>query len=294
MIVDKVANVYCIDTMINNEKDAVCCYIINSEKACIVDCGSTSTANEILNAIDELGISRDDVRYIAVTHIHLDHGGGAGRLLKYFKNAKVLVHPKGFKHLINPLKLWNAAKSLLGDIAEIYQAPEPCEESKILAVKDMQTIDLGDCKLMALHTPGHAVHHVSFYLSKHKTLFTGDSAGMQYNGMIVPTTPPPFDFNESLKSLEKMMELNPKIIAFTHFGFGKSELLKKVYKKIVEWVDIAKEVVSKGGDAMDLQNKILELDSEFRELLNLYKNSRIVKESYMLGFLGLIKYVKGG
>lgn len=292
-IVDKLKNIYCVDTILNNEKNAICSYIVDSEKVCIVDCGPTAAEKEIIDAIDELGIKKDEVEYIAVTHIHLDHGGGSGRLLKHFPNAKVLVHPKGFGHLINPSKLWKAAKSVLGDVADIYQAPEPCDKSRVIVVEDNRTIDLGDCRIKAVHTPGHSPHHISFYMEEDRVLFSGDSAGMYYKGLIVPTTPPPFNFEKSLESIEKMIKLNPKTIAFTHFGFGENgKLLEKVYRKTIEWVEMAKIVVESGGKVEELYNKAVKQDADFRRLLELFKNSKIVKTSYMLGFQGLIDYVK--
>ncbi|RLI77465.1 hypothetical protein DRP05_10040 [Archaeoglobales archaeon] len=291
-VVNELDNIYCIDTLLNNEKNAVCSYIVESEKVCIVDCGPTAAEREILSAIEELGIRRNDVKFIAVTHIHLDHGGGAGRLLKHFPNARVLVHPKGVEHLINPSKLWKSAKSVLGEVADIYQLPEPCEKSRVVVVDDNQTVDLGDCLIKVVHTPGHAPHHVSFYLVESDVLFTGDSAGMYHEGMIVPTTPPPFDFKKSLESIEKMVKLNPKTIAFTHFGFGEGKELHKVYRKTVDWVEIAKSVVEEDGSVEDLRDRIIEQDAEFGELLKLFRNSKIVGMSYMLGLWGLMDCVK--
>lgn len=294
MLHSKLKNVHCVDTLVNNEKNAVCSYIISSEKVCIVDCGPTAAVDELIRSMEDLGIEKREVEFVAITHVHLDHGGGVGSLLKHLKNARVLVHPAGFKHLIDPSKLWIAAKKVLGDLAEIYQAPEPCEKVRVMAIEDGQKIDLGDCTIRAIHTPGHAQHHATFYLEDEKVMFTGDSAGMYYDGIVIPTTPPPFDFEKSLDSINKMMQLKPEILAFTHFGFGSGNLLQLVYKKTIEWVRIAEEVVAENGDSNELYQKVRERDSEFRKILDIFKDSYIARKSYMLGFEGLINYVKGG
>jgi len=292
-VVDEFDNIYCIDTMLNNEKDSICSYIIDSEKACIVDCGPTAAEGAILDTLDELEIKGDKVEYIAITHIHLDHGGGAGKLLRHFPNAKVLVHPKGFEHLINPLKLWEAAKNALGEVADIYKAPEPCDKSRIIVVEDNQAFDLGNYKIRTIYTPGHAAHHIAFYIEELSMLFPGDSAGMYYMGSIVPTTPPPFNFEKALKSLEKLIALNPETIAFTHFGFAKNcELLRRVHSKTVEWIEMAKEVIESGGGIEELYKKIAEEDKDFEKLVELFKNSKITSKSYILGIYGLVDYVK--
>ncbi len=288
---DVMDNVYCIDTMVNGEKEVVASFILDFEKVAIVETGPRCVAKSILDALNEIGIKREKVRYIALTHIHLDHGGGAGTLIKELPNAVILVHPRGVKHIIDPAKLWTASQSVLGDLAEIYQPPEPVPASRVFGVDDMQKISLGNDDLVAIHTPGHASHHIVFHLRNLNMLFTGDHAGIYRNGWIAPTTPPPFYFEETLKSFEKLKSLKPRNLGFTHFGFADNEL-ERAEKKIIEWAKIAEDVIRNGGGVEDLHAKLYEIDKDFVNILKYYKHSKIIQEAFRVGLAGLIEAVR--
>ncbi|MEM4747044.1 MAG: MBL fold metallo-hydrolase [Archaeoglobaceae archaeon] len=150
-------------------------YLLDFEKKVIIEPCTANGAKIILNFLSKLGLKNID--YVAVTHVHIDHGGGAAIIAKN-TNAKILVHPKGAKHLVNPEKLWQASKAVLGDLAEIYGKPESIDEDKIIQVEDLQSFDLGDDELISIHAPGHASHMVAYYLKKRKILFPSDAVGM--------------------------------------------------------------------------------------------------------------------
>jgi glyoxylase-like metal-dependent hydrolase (beta-lactamase superfamily II) len=216
-----------------------------------------------------------------------------GDLLERFPSAKVVCHPKAVKHLINPEKLWIASKNALGNIAEAYGEPKPVDESRVISANDYEEFDLGDDVMLCVHTPGHAVHQVSFYLKRDKVLFPGDSAGVYAHDIVVPTTPPPFMLEPALKSIDKMLKLKPEFIAFTHFGIAKAKdgkILETLRRRLNLWCKLAIEVVDEGGGMDSLHSKLLEKDDGYRELFNLTKDSVIISGFHMMTLTGLLDF----
>ena len=282
-------NIYLVDTFSYSEKNLIASYIVDFEKAAIVDPG---TANGVKILVEELKKAKisDKVKYILNTHIHIDHAGGCGGLVKHV-DARVVVHPRGAKHIANPEKLWQASKSVLGELAERYGKPEPVSEDKIMVVEDGQTIDLGGETVVCYHAPGHAPHMVVYYLEKSKVLFPSDAAGTYIEGMIFPTTPPPFSLDDALKSLERMMELDVEYIAFTHFGIAKGkEILKTCYDKIIKWYEVAEQVTKAGGGIEDYMKRISEVDKDVEKLSKL--NKPTVYKFLEFTAMGLLDYAK--
>ena len=286
--------VYCVDTLVGGQKEAISCFILDFEHAAIVEAGPVSTYKTVLKALDEIGV-RDKVRHIAVTHVHLDHGGAAGALLKELPEAEVVVHPLGVNHLIDPSRLWKASSSILGSLADVYGQPLPAEPNRIVAAEDGLRINLGSDKLAVIHSPGHAPHHAAFFLEKSKILFPGDAAGMYMAGSLIPTTPPPFRLDLAIKSLERFERLRPLQIGFTHFGMSQAdEYLKKAMEKKKRWAELAEEVVEAGGGVDDLHAKLLEVDEDYRNLCRYYSNSDVVLTMYRVGLMGLVEFVRNG
>jgi glyoxylase-like metal-dependent hydrolase (beta-lactamase superfamily II) len=283
--------VYCFDSEVFGENGSISFYIVKAEKAAIVETGPTSVVERVLEGLEGLEIDREGVNYIFVTHLHLDHGGGVGKLIEFLPKAKVVCHPKAVKHLLNPEKLWEASLNTLGMVAEGYGKPESVAEERLLPVEEGMEIDLGDDSMLCILTPGHAPHHSSFFLEKDQILFPGDSAGVYAFDKLIPTTPPPFKLEDAITSLEKMIELRPKTIAFTHFGFAENgRLLEKLKDKLLMWGETAVEVARGGGDIQTLHSKIYEVDPDYKELYDLTKDSLIISGFHKLTLLGLLDY----
>ena len=192
-------------------KNLICSYVIKGAKITLVESGPTSSVPNLVSGLKELDIKFEDVEYLAITHVHLDHGGGAGTLLKFLPNAKVLVHPRGMPHLINPERLWASAQEVLGFVSEIFGKPEPVPKERIIPVNE-GTFDLDDgAKLKVIETVGHASHNLSFQESFNGGVFPGDAAGTYFPefDVVVPTTPPPFYLDVALASLDKLISLKP-------------------------------------------------------------------------------------
>ncbi|MEM0202825.1 MAG: MBL fold metallo-hydrolase [Archaeoglobaceae archaeon] len=227
-------------------------YFLDFDTKVLIEPCVVNGANIILDFLSKLKVSKLD--YIAVTHVHIDHGGSAATIAKK-TNAKILVHPKGLKHIANPEKLWVASKAVLGELAEIYGKPESIEEEKIIAVEDGQSFDLGDDELVAIHAPGHAPHMVAYLLRKRKILFPSDAVGMIYKGYVFPLTPPPFDFGKAIETLEKFEKLDVEIVALTHFGVATRDCIGEAKRRLKLWFEVAKEAKT-----------VEELDSKLREV----------------------------
>ena len=214
-------HIYLIDVETAGIRNFIASYVLKGKHVAIVETGPAFSVSSLLSGLKELNIKLEEVTYIAVSHIHLDHGGGAGTLMKYLPKAKVIVHRRGAPHLANPERLWTQAREVLGSVAEMYGKPEPVPEEKIIAATDGMTFDIGNnVELKVVETLGHASHHLSYYETLSEGIFTGDAAGIYLNkfGVVVPTTPPPFRLDIALESLGKLINLKPRHLYYSHFG----------------------------------------------------------------------------
>ena len=220
--------------------------VIGDERVAIIDPGPESSRGKLLAALERVGVKPD---YIVVTHIHLDHGGSAGGLARSdFSKAEVLVHPRGHRHLVNPSKLWEASRAVLGPLADVYGEPVPAPEDRVKPAPDGLELDLGGTLLRVVHTPGHASHHMSLYQEPDSILYTGDSAGVAvrvppYPRVAIPTTPPPFKPKLYLASLDRMISLEPDNVAPTHYGIhsGGREYLEKHKAQMELWLETLRD-----------------------------------------------------
>jgi len=255
-------NIYLIDTLKYVEAGVISAYAVKYDIAAIIDPGTAKGADIILEEIDKSW----NVEYICPTHIHIDHGGGAAKLAKAL-GAKIIVHPRGVKHVVNPEKLWKASKAVLGEVAEVYGKPEPVEEDRIIAAKDGQEFDLGGEKLKVFHAPGHAPHMLVYYLVKSKVLFPADAVGMCFDSVVFPLTPPPFDVESALKTLQKLMRLDVDYVAFTHYGIVKGNWpISTSLEKIERWMEIAREIAKAGKGIDEFVGRLRKEDADVEKL----------------------------
>ncbi len=221
-------NITCIDTQ-HMRSDFVAAYLIeNNHRAAFIDTGCYLSVPTLLATLEAKNISRESVDYIILTHIHLDHAGGAGELLRHLPNANIYVHQRGAHHLIDPSKLRAGVigvygelffKQFLGDLI-----PAPAERVIIKQAGD--TLNLGGRLLAFIDTPGHARHHLCIWDKTSQGIFSGDTLGVSYRefdtdqGTLIfpPTTPIQFDPAAWIKTINQLMTLNPKTAYLTHFN----------------------------------------------------------------------------
>jgi len=291
-------HIYMVDVEVAGVRNFIASYILRGDETIIVEAGPTSSVHNLIHGLERLGVKPEEVAYIAVSHIHLDHSGGVGPVVRRFPKAKVVVHERGVSHLANPEKLWQHAQIVLGHVAEIYGKPEPVPLDKILAAQDGMVLDAGGgVALKVLETIGHAPHHLSFYEPLSNGIFTGDSAGIYLNeiDVVVPTTPAPFRLDMALASLEKMASLKPSVLYYTHFGKveNATEKLQAYAEKLKLWANIAKETLEKGENLNAMRQRIFERDNAVKRAIDYVKTHKIFTEAALVeSMLGIFEYVK--
>ncbi len=224
------SSITCVDTGYFRPRLAACYLIEQGDQAAFVDTGTSRTTPRLLELLRIRSIVPESVAYVMPTHVHLDHAGGAGALMSQLPNAKLVVHPRGARHMIDPSKLIAGAKAVYGDAAfrerfgEIIAVPE----ERVVIANDGFTLDLNGRSLLFLDTPGHARHHYSIFDGISKGFFTGDVFGLSYRefdtaagAFIFPTTTPvQFDPDAWHASLDRLLSYAPELMFLTHFGCG--------------------------------------------------------------------------
>jgi len=256
-------NIHMVDVFKHYEPNYIACYVLLYERLAVIDPGPQSGVGHLVRELERL---KAKPVVIAPTHVHLDHAGGAAEVAKLF-SAKIIAHPRGAKHIANPEKLWEAAKAILGDLAEVFGKPKNVEEDMIVVVEDGQKFDLGGDELVALYAPGHAPHMLAYYLKDAKVLFPSDAVGVSFDGYVIPSTPPPFDYEKALNTLEKLKKLEIESVALTHFGLADKEVIEKAEEKIREWYEIAKSC----RDFIEFIERLMKKDEDVKAL---YKRCR--------------------
>ncbi|RBI61677.1 MBL fold metallo-hydrolase [halophilic archaeon] len=246
-------DLYYVDTGMYDTEAYGAVYVLDAERPAIVDTGIGTHYERILDALDEIGIAREDVAVIAPTHVHLDHAGGAGFLAEECPNADVYVHESGARHLVDPERLVEGTKRAVGNQWQFYVEPEPVPEDRVVELTDSDVIDLGDHQLRTIHAPGHAPHQVVFYDPANDALFTADAAGIWVPSVerIRETSPPPnFDLEACLDDVETIRELTPTTLLYPHFGPRPySDAAMDEYEDVLSsWVEAVAEKRAELGD----------------------------------------------
>ena len=202
--------------------------IEHAGRAAFVDVGTNHSVPYLLAALDRLGISAGAVDYLFITHVHLDHAGGAGRLLAELPNARAVLHPRGAPHLVAPARLIAASKLVYGEerYLALYGDLVPIPTERAVVTADGQRFELGGRPFQCVHTPGHALHHHCLVDLAHAGLFTGDTFGLSYRELdteqgafIVPTTTPTqFDPDQLVASINRLLAYQPRAAYLTHFS----------------------------------------------------------------------------
>ena len=259
----------------------------------IIDCGPKRAIGELIEHIKRIA-TMENIKYVFLTHIHIDHAGGIGLLLKYLPNAYVVVHPRGAKHLVNPEKLWKSTRKVLGDLATFYGDIEPVIEDRIIIGEDGMNIELGEDNLTIFETPGHSSHSFTFYLENLQAIFPGDLAGVFIEPWKVafPTTPMPFNYEKAVRSLQMLMNLEPKHIFFPHYGHtdGAMDYLEKYVEKLDLWVKIVEENIDSNYN--QILTILLKKDKDLSEKYHLISRHPIWKESIIRSIHGIKSYIE--
>lgn len=234
-------------------------YFVGSEPVAIVDPGTSHSVSIILNALQKYSIPAGGVKYILLTHVHLDHAGAAGYLAEKLPNAEVCVHEKGIKHLKDPGKLVRSMREATGERASKYGDMKPISVNQLHSLSPQETLNLGDRKLTVFLSPGHAPHHVCFFDRTSRHIFTGDAAGLHLNNTLVPSTPPPtFNLEQNLSSLKKLQTVEPQGLLYSHYGrrSDPNQALSEYRSLLQRWVSTISNHQQLRGDYESFVDKL--------------------------------------
>jgi glyoxylase-like metal-dependent hydrolase (beta-lactamase superfamily II) len=248
-------DVFQIDTRMAGYQGITAGYLIRGSRPCLVETGTAPSAPVVQAALAELGVGPADLATVVVTHIHLDHAGGAGDIAAMYTGAEIVVHQRGARHLADPSRLMASARMVYGDALDrLFGTLAPVPSERIKAVDDVGSVDLGDGRRLDSHySPGHAKHHVGLIDSGSGDLYVGDAAGVYIpdTGDLRPATPPPdFDLEVALASLRKFEGLRPTRLLFSHYGpvDNVAEILERSAEEITVWVEGTRKARAAGMD----------------------------------------------
>lgn len=295
-----------VDTNYVRSQLAAVHLIIEGDNAAIIDTGVNASAPAVVEALAQRGIRPQQVQWVILTHIHLDHAGGAGELMHLFPNATLVVHPRGSAHMVAPAKLIAGTEAVYGveKTAQMYGTIQPVAAERVTEAEHDAVLQLGDRELRLLHTPGHALHHICIIDSKSGHIFSGDTFGISYREldqaqrqfMFATTTPVHFDPDALRGSIKLLCSYQPEAIYLTHYsqihdiptrardllhcidahvdiaqaasGSGQPRI-DQIKRELARWVKSAAREQGwalQGGDAVDLLTGDIELNAQGLEV----------------------------
>ena len=264
----KVADkIYRFETMLSVMTSPFTVYLIKESQGVVIDPGPAALVPRIQEAMKKLGMK--DLAYIIPTHIHVDHAGGAGKLAQLYPGAKVLVHPAGLKHVVDPSKLIQSTKTVFGDDFEAGFGPIlPVPESQIKSVEDGEIITVGNRDLQIIYAPGHAPHHIAIFDRSVKGIFCGEALGLpggKDKQIPLPAVAPPsFDQETYIQTMEKLRKLNARVLFYSHggvVGYDVDRLITQAEENTRILGDIILKALKEGGTNEDVTRRIKEYAS---------------------------------
>lgn len=243
-----------IDAGLKRPGMAACYLLREGDQAAFIDTGTNYSVPNMLAALDRHELTPAQLRYVIPTHVHLDHAGGVGRIMRECPNAELVIHPRGAAHMIDPAKLVAGATAVYGEqgMRDTYGEILPVSESRIQTPEDGASIDLNGRPLLFLHTEGHARHHFCIYDDASSGFFTGDTFGLSYRefdtdcgALVLPTTTPvQFDPEAWQDSLQRLMSYQPRRMYLTHYGMVEDvqRLARALSGRLRDYVHIARDL----------------------------------------------------
>ncbi|MFW9780893.1 MAG: MBL fold metallo-hydrolase [Candidatus Heimdallarchaeota archaeon] len=239
----------------------------------LVDPGPSVLIDSLKIALDTLKIGKNDLKYIILTHIHMDHAGGTGKLVSYFPVAKIVCHPRGIKHLVNPERLLALSVKTLGEMAKIYEDIIPIPEERFVTLPDV-----GEKNIKIIETLGHASHHQSYLFNN--ILFAGEIGGthkeLAGKFYLRPATPPIFDYDSWKVSIQKLLNENLKNYLICYPHYGKRENAEKMLQTAKNQLSIWVDVIGKFNHLRDDSKFYNIIISELEKIDKLFANIKLL------------------
>lgn len=251
--------VYTIDTGFQRPGLVACHIIVENGHAVLVDPGTDARVSVVLDAMDFLGVRPEQLDYVMITHVHLDHAGGSGRVLQHCPNARLVVHPRGARHMIDPSRLMAGAAAVYGEdyLKRTFGDMIPVSAERVIEAADDFSLEWQGRTFTFLDTPGHAKHHYCMYDNASQGFFTGDTFGLSYREfdnkrgvfLFPTTTPVQFDPDAMHDSIDRLLSWSPKKMYLTHFGVIKNP--ERQATNLHELVNAFAEIATRAEDAGD-------------------------------------------
>lgn len=254
------SGIYTIDALYYKPELASIHLIKSGERITIVDTGTQYSLSQLNHSLTALGLNYDHIDYIILTHIHLDHAGGASALMNLCTNAKLIVHPKGARHMADPSKLIAGTIAVYGEaeFKKLYGEITPIDEDRIVQPIDGETIDFNGRPLTFIDTPGHANHHHCIIDEQTNSIFTGDTMGVGYRALrndnqafvMITTTPVQFNPEAMHASIDKVMSYDPKTLYLTHYGplTPSAKIVAGLHEQVDDYVMLTEQAANAGDD----------------------------------------------
>lgn len=237
--------IHTIDTGFHRPRFDAAYLLVENGRGAFVDCGTAHSVPNMLRAVYDAGLTPEQIEWLILTHVHLDHAGGAGALLQQLPNARCVIHPRGAPHMIDPTRLIAGATAVYGEaeMARSYGTVVPIPQARVDVAKEGHVVALAGRKLVCLDTPGHALHHLCVWDERSRSFFSGDTFGISYRELdgsdgifIFPTTTPvQFDPQALKASIKRLISYQPEAIYITHYG--RIVMPQRHAKVLIELID---------------------------------------------------------
>jgi glyoxylase-like metal-dependent hydrolase (beta-lactamase superfamily II) len=247
--------IYVIETYYLNRTGFAACYLMEDKgEVAIIETNTNHAVPFILGTLGQLGFGKEQVKYVLLTHIHLDHAGGTGELMKHLPKAELILHPRGRKHMIDPEKLIKSVKAVYGETKykELYGDIVPVPKERVQTANDGEEFRLGSRDLQVFDLRGHAKHHLVVLDKNTKALFSGDNFGIgyprfdfgQFRLVFPSTSPTQFEPGKAVETYQKIVDLGPSRILLTHYGV--IEDIEGTHTQLNSWIEFSVEIAEKG------------------------------------------------
>jgi glyoxylase-like metal-dependent hydrolase (beta-lactamase superfamily II) len=298
------SGVTAIDTRMCGREQVTSAYLLEGEEPALVETGPTTSAGTVVESLGTLGVGPGDLAHIVVTHIHLDHAGGAGAVAPHFPRATVWVHERGAPHLVDPARLMASAAKIYGEerLHELFGPVHPLPAERVRALTDGDRVDLGNRALEAIYTPGHASHHVCLLDSRSGGVFVGDALGVFLPDVQIlrPATPPPeFHLEQSVESINRVLRREPSRLLFSHFGPADepSRLGRLAIRRLERWTELVDEAMHESDEVATVVQRLQkgtaeELDTAGGEGQDSIVDRYELLSSYEMNALGIMRYLR--
>jgi glyoxylase-like metal-dependent hydrolase (beta-lactamase superfamily II) len=245
--------------------------VVENGRAAFVDVGTAFSVPGLMAVLEARGLPRAAVDYVIVTHVHLDHAGGAGEIMRRLPGARLVVHPRGARHMADPSRLWAGAAAVFGAdaVRRSYGEPVSVDPARIVEAPEGSTLELGGRPLLFLDTPGHARHHVCVWDEASRSMFTGDTFGLAYpelagprGAFVMPTTTPvQFEPEALVASIDRLVARSPRAMLLTHYSrvTEVERLAADLRRQVAQLVALGRKEDGRTDRASRLRQGVLEL-----------------------------------